>query len=231
MIESHTVLGLITARGSSKGVPRKNLMNLTGRTLIDWTIEPALRSRFIDRLIISSDDEEILAVARDTGCEVPFVRPAKLAEDDTPHAEVISHALAEIDEEYDYVVLLQPTSPLRRTEDIDACIELCHAKGAPSAVSVTKFDKNLHSIMEIDTEGKVRAILNGSSRPTRRQDTDTYILNGAVYVCRCDWWKRNESFLSRQTLAYIMPFERSIDIDSDFDFEIAEMLLSRDVHA
>jgi CMP-N,N'-diacetyllegionaminic acid synthase len=231
VIESLTVLGLITARGPSKGVPRKNLMNLGGRTLIEWTTAAAVRSRFIDRTIISSDDEEILTVARIAGCEVPFVRPAGLAADDTPHSEVISHALAHIDGDYDYLVLLQPTSPLRRTEDIDACIELCHSNGAPAAVSVTKFDKNLQSIMEIDTEGRVKATLNGSSRPIRRQDTDTYILNGAVYVCRCDWWKGNESFLSRQTLAYVMPYERSVDIDSSFDFEIAEMLLSRDMHA
>ena len=125
MINGGSVLGLITARGGSKGVPRKNMREVGGKSMIARTVEAALASRRIDRVVISSDDVEILDAARAAGCEVPFVRPGELASDESSHADVIDHALRSLDRRYDYLVLLQPTSPLRTAADIDGCLDLC----------------------------------------------------------------------------------------------------------
>nr|HPK54819.1 acylneuraminate cytidylyltransferase family protein [Smithellaceae bacterium] len=117
MIQGKTVLAIIPARGGSKGIPRKNITNLAGKPLIAWTIEEAKKSKYIDRLILSSEDNEIIQVAKEWGCEVPFIRPRELAEDDTLGIEPVLHALNTIKKKYDYVVLLQPTSPLRSVDD------------------------------------------------------------------------------------------------------------------
>ncbi len=222
MIGESTVLGMVTARGGSKGIPGKNLVKLAGKTLLARTIEAALGSKLIDRLVISSDEVEIVEVARAAGCEVPFVRPAELALDDTPHAAVINHALSALGESYDYFVLLQPTSPLRDSADIDACIERCHDMGAPAAVSVTKFDKNPGTIVAIDDDFRVRSLFGPAAPEVPRQNSSAFILNGAVYVCRCDWWADNQRFLCETTVAYVMPVERSIDIDTLADLWLAE---------
>lgn len=116
------ILAIIPARGGSKGVPRKNIRDLAGKPLIAWTIEEAKKSKYITRLILSSEDEEIIEAAKKYGCEVPFVRPIELAQDNTPGIEPVLHAIEKCPG-YDYVLLLQPTSPLRTVEDIDGCIE------------------------------------------------------------------------------------------------------------
>jgi CMP-N,N'-diacetyllegionaminic acid synthase len=113
MINGKTILGIIPARGGSKGIPRKNLIIFGGKPLMAWTIEAGLQSHYIDRLILSSEDEEIIAVAREWGCEVPFIRPAELSRDDTPGIEPVIHAIKTLKTSYDYIILLQPTSPLR----------------------------------------------------------------------------------------------------------------------
>src|SRR5271157_3678171 len=142
MIQNQSVLALIPARGGSKGVPRKNLREIAGKPLIAWAIEAGRQSRYIDRLILSSEDPEIMAQARSWGCEVPFVRPAELARDDTPGMEPVLHALTALPEEYDYVVVLQPTSPLRLAEDIDGCLETCLRQEAPACVTVAEVDQS-----------------------------------------------------------------------------------------
>ena len=222
MIGDSSIVGLVTARGGSKGIPGKNLVELAGKSLLARTIEAALGSKYVDRLVISSDDLEIVDAARAAGCEVPFVRPAELALDDTPHAAVINHALSALGESYDYFVLLQPTSPLRNSTDIDACIERCHDMKAPVAVSVTRFDKNPGSIVALHDGCRVRQLFDPLAPEIRRQDSKAFILNGAVYVCRCDWWRENQRFLCEHTVAYVMPVERSIDIDTLADLRLAE---------
>jgi len=117
MIDNNMVLGIISARGGSKGIPRKNIKLLAGKPLIAWTIEEAQKSQYLDRLILSSEDMEIISTAQSWGCEVPFIRPAELARDDTPGIDPVIHALHQLAEQYDYVMLLQPTSPLRTVED------------------------------------------------------------------------------------------------------------------
>ena len=134
MIDGRSVLAIIPARGGSKGVPRKNIRPLGGKPLIAWTIEAAHRSAWIDRLILSSEDQEIIDTACAWGCDVPFVRPAELARDCTPGIDPVLHALKQLPS-FDLVVLLQPTSPLRSAADIDRCIERCQRGGAPAAVT------------------------------------------------------------------------------------------------
>ena len=226
MIGGRSILAVITARGGSKGLPGKNIRPLAGKPLIAWTIEAAMRSRYIDRLIVSSEDEGIIAVARQWGCEVPFVRPAVLAEDHTPGVEPILHAVEAVPEPYDYVVLLQPTSPLRLTADIDGCIERCCELFAPACVSVTEPDKSPYWMYNLDEKGFLVPMTDLGYTSSRRQDLPrVYALNGAVYVAQTEWLKRRRSFLSPETAAFVMPRERAHDIDGELDLKICETLL------
>lgn len=153
MIDNKRVLAIIPARGGSKGVTRKNIRNLAGMPLIAWTIEEAKKSKYIDRLILSSEDNEIIETAKEYGCDIPFVRPVHLAEDTTSGIEPVLHALKEI-VGYDYVILLQPTSPLRIVEDIDGCIENLIETKSPACVSVTEPTNSPYWMYTVNSEGK-----------------------------------------------------------------------------
>lgn len=221
------VLALIPARGGSKGLPGKNVRELGGKPLIAWTIEAAQRARYVHRVVVSSDDEAIIAVARAWGAEVPFVRPAALAQDDTPSMDVVMHALEHI-AGVEWLVLLQPTSPLRTANDIDAALERCWQAGAPACVSVTPAATPPHWMFQLSDTGHLQALLPEDQRPQRRQDAPTwYALNGAVYVARIDWLRQMRTFFSRETVAYAMPPERSVDIDTALDWQLAACLLAQ----
>jgi CMP-N,N'-diacetyllegionaminic acid synthase len=226
MIEGKTVLGIIPARGGSKGLPRKNILNIAGKPLIAWTIEEARKSKYIDRVILSSEDEEIIQVAISWGCEVPFKRPKELAEDHSRTNEVISDVLIKLSTRYDYIVLLQPTSPLRTVEDIDGCIERCVKNRNNACVTVSETEKSPHWMYYLNSSDSMQPLLNSESANLSRQDLPkVYALNGAVYVAQCQWFIENKSFLTDETLAYIMPKERSVDIDTKLDFQIGNFLL------
>jgi CMP-N,N'-diacetyllegionaminic acid synthase len=225
MIHNKKVVGLITARGGSKGVPGKNIIELGGKPLIAWSIQTALQSRYIDRLILSSDDEDIISIAEDFGCEAPFRRPVELANDTASSVDVARHALTRLEEKFDYLVLLQPTSPFRLASDIDECLDLCLSRGAPAAVTVTKADKPPAWMFELDTEQYLQSVLPTPSTATRRQDLkEIYALNGAVFIVRIDGFRETNSFLPRGTVGKIMPIERSLDIDTAQDLFIARAL-------
>lgn len=226
MIQGKSVLAIIPARGGSKGVPRKNIRTLAGKPLIAWTIEEAKKSRYVDRLILSSDDPEIIRVAGAWGCEAPFVRPPELARDDTPGIDPVLHALRELPG-YDYVVLLQPTSPLRAVEDIDGALELCLAKNARACVSVTEPDKSPYWMFSRDNDGRLRPLIDTGEIAGRRQDLPkVYVINGAVYVAESGWLAESRSFLAKETVGYEMPKERSADIDTEQDLLCVEALFS-----
>jgi CMP-N,N'-diacetyllegionaminic acid synthase len=159
MINGKTILGIIPARGGSKGIPRKNLIIFGGKPLMAWTIEAGLQSHYIDRLILSSEDEEIIAVAREWGCEVPFIRPAELSRDDTPGIEPVIHAIKTLKTSYDYIILLQPTSPLRSAEDIDDCINYCIQAKAVSCVSVTVAQPSPYWMYTLDQQKKTATLV------------------------------------------------------------------------
>ena len=218
MIAGQRVLGVIPARGGSKRVPGKNVRKVRGKPLIAWAIEEAQKSRHIDRLVLSSDDPAIIEAAKACGCEVPFVRPAALAQDDTPGVAPVLHALAMLPG-YDLVVLLQATSPLRRAEDIDGCIERCAASNG-ACVSVAKVEKSPYWMYFLDERGCMVPILGGETAAR-----DVYILNGAVYVARTDWLKKTQTFVTPETLAYVMPAGRSLDVDTELDLKFFDALL------
>lgn len=225
MIDGATVLAIVPARGGSKGVPRKNVRPLGGRPLIAWTIAAARASRYIDRLILSSEDGEIMRVAAGLGCDVPFARPAALAADDTPGIAPVLHALEALPG-YEMVVLLQPTSPFRAAQDIDACIEACARGGAPACVSVAEPEQSPYWTFTLDGSRRLRPVIPGGVLPGRRQDLPAaYALNGAVYVARTDWLARNGEFITEETAGHVMPAVRSLDIDTELDLRIAEFML------
>lgn len=231
MIAGKRVLAIIPARGGSKGIPRKNIRDLVGKPLIAWSIEEAKKSTCIDRLILSSDDVEIIAVARQWGCDVPFVRPTEFAQDDTPGILPVLHAietLAAQGERYDYVILLQPTSPLRRVEDIDGCLRQCLEKSAPACVSVTEAEESPYWMFQINQKGGMTPLMKTVKPILRRQDAPpVYRLNGAVYVAQCDWLLQIQSFIHPDTIAFIMPPESSLDIDREIDFILAEYTMKQ----
>jgi N-acylneuraminate cytidylyltransferase len=220
VIGGRCVLGLIPARGGSKGVPGKNILPIRGRPLIQWTIEAARAARCVDRLVLSSDDPAIMAVAVGLGCEAPFTRPAQLATDEASSIDVVIDAIERLPG-YDIVVLLQPTSPLRNAQDIDGVVELLLASGAPACVSVRPAEDHPFWTFRLDEQGALsRFVAATAELPRRRQDLPpAWCLNGAVYAAHIQWLLRERSFLVPQTVGYRMPAERSLDIDTWADVE------------
>lgn len=226
MIQGGRVLGLIPARGGSKGIPQKNIVPLSNRPLITWTILAAQGSTYIDHLALSSDDDSIIDVARQHGCDVPFKRQASLSGDTAATMDVVLDALERLPG-FDWVVLLQTTSPLRTTEDIDGCIAAMVKANAPAAVSVRPAEDHPYLVFQRNAAGRLQHFAPppvGAS--LRRQDLPmAWVLNGAIYVARTDWLCSKRSFLSPDTLAYPMPPERSIDIDTPDDLTRAQSIM------
>lgn len=227
MINGNRVLGVIPARAGSKGLPGKNLKPLIGKPLLAWAIEQAKKSKYIDRLILSSEDPKIISVAREWGCEVPFLRPAELARDEIPAVDVVLHAIDAISENYRWVILLQPTSPLRLAKDIDACIEICANDNAPACASVTEVKEHPFWMFTIDKSNCLVPLIKQGSMPNCRQFLPKIcVLNGAVFVARSDWLRQNRTFFNADTRACFLPQERSLDIDTELDLKICEVLLN-----
>ncbi len=225
MINGKKILAIIPARGGSKGIPRKNIKMLAGKPLIAWTIEEAKKSKYIDRLILSSEDDEIISVAQEWGCEVPFVRPKELAQDETPGIEPVIHAINTLSEKYDYVCLLQPTSPLRKVEDIDGCISKCIEFEAPSCVSIVEVDKNPYWMYEIGKDEVLKPLF-ANNKATRRQDLPKiYALNGAVYVSSANEIINKRKFVTENTVSFEMAKKSSVDIDEIIDFKFSELII------
>jgi len=226
MYGKHKILAVIPARGGSKGVPRKNIRALNGKPLIAWTIEQASQSKYVDRVIVSSEDDEICQVAKQSGAEIPFVRPAELASDTASGVDVLCHAVENSGGDYDYVVLLQPTSPLRQSQDIDAAIERGVERGAASVVSVTEATKSPYWMYQMDGNGLLSQFVENVAA-NRQQLPQSYSVNGAVYVLEVATLLASRKILDEQTLGYVMPAERSYDIDTETDFLICEFLKTR----
>lgn len=221
---------LIPARGGSKGVCRKNIASLGGKPLICWTIDQALASR-AGSVMVSTDCEEIAAVARNAGAEVPFMRPPELATDEAGSFEVAEHALRWVGENDgaapEILVLLQPTSPFRSVEDIAASLKLLEESGAPAVISVCEARTHPWMIRRISSGGALEYFIEGSEGATRRQDFPTaYEINGAVYAIRTKVLLTQRTFQPKGTRAYVMPNERSLDIDSATDLRQAEWQLA-----
>jgi N-acylneuraminate cytidylyltransferase/CMP-N,N'-diacetyllegionaminic acid synthase len=228
MYKNKKILGLIPARGNSKGLAGKNTRPLSGKPLIYWSIKEAFRSRYLDRVIVSTDSCKIAALAKKYGAEVPFMRPGRLATDTAKCIDVIFHALdfmRKKGQRYDLILLLQPTSPLRSSLDIDKAVRLLFRKKAKAVVSVCQ---EPHSPLRSNTlprNGCMKNFLKPQAMNRNRQDLpDFYRLNGAVMLAFCGYLKEDRGFFGSRTYAYIMPQERSVDIDTKCDLKFAEFL-------
>ena len=223
-----SVLGLILARGGSKGIARKNIKNLCGKPLIAWSIEIAQNADSVEKVVVSTDDEEIAEIAQKYGAEVPFLRPAELAQDDTPSMAPVLHALEQLPK-FEMILLLQPTSPLRTTTDIDGIFKMCQERKAPAAVSICESSKHPNWMFSCSNDGKLSPFTDNPIA-MRRQDLDKiYTLNGSLYLAKTDWIQDNRSFLSPETVGYLMPPERSLDIDTMFEWSLVEFLMSKNL--
>lgn len=226
------ILGIIPARGGSKSIPKKNIRLLADKPLIAHTIEVAKECKMLNRTLVSTDSIEIADVATKYGCDVPFIRPKDLSSDDTPMVPVLQHAVSFIEEKdnihVDVVVLLDPTSPFRRVEDIEACIQKIECENADSVVTVCEVEHNPYFVMmELNGE-KLVPLIKSDKVITRRQDSpDVYRLNAAVYAIKRDVLMNENKIITDNTMAVIMPQELSAHIDHEIDFEFAEFLIEK----
>lgn len=221
------VLGVITARGGSKGVPRKNIRDLGGTPLIAHTVAAALGSALLTDVIVSTEDEEIAAAARAAGAQVPWMRPAELAQDKTPHLPVLQHALAAMEAAgaaYDYVLTLQPTSPFRSAEDIDEAVRIAAAHRPSSVVALVRIDEGHPTKAKRLDDGRVLPYFaeHPEVEGLRRQDlAPAFRRNGAIYLTRRDVLVAG-SIYGEDVRGFEMPMDRSVDINNLIDFAVAE---------
>lgn len=232
MIKQIKVLGLITARGGSKSIPHKNIKELHGKPLIAYTIEAAQKSKLLSHTIVSTDDGEIAELAKQYGADVPFLRPAEISKDESTSFEAVHHALTWLKENggetYDYVLILQPTSPLRIASDIDASIVIAAETGADSVMGMVELtDFSLKKLKKIE-DGIILPYGEAEGKfSSMRQHLDkVYKRNAAIYLTKVSCLLGNDLF-GKVSRAYIMPEERSVDINKPVDFELAEFFLKK----
>lgn len=231
MVKKMNIVSIIPARGGSKGVPRKNIKLLGRKPLISYAIKAALASKYIDRVIVSTDNEEIAEIAKKNKAEVPFIRPSELAQDTSTTLSVLQHAIQFLinEEQYtpDLIVLIQPTSPFVTYQDINSAIEKLIKKRTNSCVSFCEVSERPEWMFVLDRTDKIYSFLKKKSTKTRRQDLPkVFRLNGAVYVAKRDLIMKEGKIIDETNCsAILMPQERSVDIDKPVDFWIAEAIL------
>ena len=224
------ILTLVTARSGSKRIPGKNLKKLGGKPLINWTIDACKKSKYINEIIISSDDLKLLNLCKKQGCIVPFVRPKKLSTNNSSSFEVVKHAIENLNKEYEWLLLLQPTSPYRTSLDIDKSIQKGLSTNCNSLISLAETDKSHLMHLQINKKDEIKTILDLPLHKLNNINSQkmprTYIINGAIYFLKIKFLLKNKVFFDSNSSYYIMPKERSIDIDSNYDWLIAEALNS-----
>ena len=227
MFGKQKILALIPARGGSKGIKDKNIIPLAGKPLIAYSIEAAKKSKYIDSIVVTTDSEKIAEVAKRYGARVPFLRPAELAADTSKTIDAVLHAiktLKSMGENYDTLVLLQPTQPLRTTDDIGKAIELYYESGENGLVSISSVDDSPLLIRSIDEDGKLINLLSQNSTCRRQDMPNYYKVNGCIYINKIDEINENTSFNDNK-VPFIMDKEHSIDIDELSDLWMAECYL------
>lgn len=230
------VLAVIPARGGSKGVPRKNIRLVCGRPLIAYTIAHArAAAHLFHRIIVSTDDEEIACVARRYGADVPFMRPADLAQDQSPVIPMLQHAVRFVERQdralMDWICLLQPTEPFRTVSDLEECLALAVAGGCDSVISVVRVFATHPLLMKRIEDDRLLPFCGEEREGTRRQDLapPAYMRNGSVYLTRRDVLMEQGSIWGRTIRPYVMPLERSVSIDTELDLKLAEVLMSEEL--
>lgn len=227
------IIALITARGGSKTIPRKNIKMLAGKPLIAWTIEAALQSKSFSRVIVSTDDNEIAQISRKWGAEVPFMRPPSLAQDDSSHISVILHAMEWLSRNGvhpDYLMLLQPTSPLRTADDILSSIQIIKEKNARAVVGVCETPHHPNLSKRVLEDGTLDDFISSDISYLRRQVlSPAYVVNGAIYLSEWDSLIKEKTLIPDSTYPYVMSPERSLDIDSPWQFYLTECMLRKNM--
>ena len=221
-----SLLGLIPARGGSKRIPRKNVRPLCGKPLLQWSIDVALAAPSVDRVVVSTDDPEIAEIARAGGAEIPFLRPADLASDNASGIAPVLHALQQLPDVCD-VLLLQPTSPFRQVKDVEAIVDLHRQAGHDAVVSVTPSSKHPAWMYNLSRTQLLEPLMPSPNVPCRQQLPPAYLLNGSLYLASRSLLEAKHSYLTTDTVGYVMPAERSVDIDSQFDWIVAEAIAEK----
>ena len=224
-------LGVIPARAGSRSIAKKAVHPVGGRPLIAWTIDAARRAKVLDRVVVTTEDVEIARVSRDCGAEVPFMRPAELARDDVPNMEAAIHTLRWLDEHQsyrpEYLVLLQPTSPLRLPEDIEVPVKMARDEDLDAVVSVTPARQHPRLMRFVDEYGVATPYgWEIPELPRRQELTPVYAHNGAVFIVKASVLRSQRTYEPEGTRAYIMPPERSLDVDSPWDVHVADLILT-----
>ncbi len=228
---NHNFLAIITARAGSKRLLNKNSLDLAGKPLIAWTIDAAKKTKYISEVVVSTDSLEIKKTAEEFRATVPFMRPEHLSNDTASSFDVVEHCIefyqTQLNQSFDYIILLQPTSPLRTSADIENAIQLLNEKNADAVVSVCETEHSPLWSNTIDATLSLEHFLRDEVKNKRSQDLPTYYrLNGAIYICKTEeLLKQKTFFLKQKCFAYIMDKENSVDIDTALDLKMAEFLI------
>ncbi|WP_315121943.1 acylneuraminate cytidylyltransferase family protein [uncultured Clostridium sp.] len=228
MYKNKTFLAVIPARGGSKGIPKKNIIQVNDRPLIDYTITEVLKSKHIDRVIVSTDSQEIADISKKCGADVPFTRPNRLAKDESKTIDVIIDLLNKLsrqDENYDYLIILQPTQPLRKAFHIDEAIALMVDNKLQSLVSVNEVKENPVLMRTFNSGNELERVLKINSTLRRQEFPKYYKVNGAIYINKIDENLNLKTSLNDNKYAYIMDKKYDLDIDEPFDLEILKLKL------
>jgi CMP-N,N'-diacetyllegionaminic acid synthase len=224
------ILYIIPARGGSKGLPNKNIRLLDNKPMIAYSIIAAQNSHYKGKVVVSTDSEKIATISKEYGAEVPFMRPQELATDSAASIDVIFHAIDYYKERnihFDVVALLQPTSPLRISEDINKAIKKLLDKNAEAIVGVCESEHHPLWTNTLPIDGSMKNFLPESIKGLNRQQLPIYYrLNGAIFISTVDALYKQKTFIHLNTFSYIMPHERSVDIDNEMDFKLAKLLIS-----
>ena len=228
MYKDKRFLAIIPARAGSKGIKDKNIIDLCGKPLIAYSIESALKSKYIDRVIVSTDGEKIAKVAKEYGADVPFLRPDYLASDTAKTIDCMMHCIEELynlGDKYDYVVLLQPTQPLRESYHIDEAIELILKEDEEGLVSICKVKEHPILMRKLNENSRVENLLSISSTQRRQDFKEFYRVNGVIYINKINENLNLNTSLNDNKLAYIMDEKYSVDIDELLDVKIAKLMI------
>lgn len=233
MYNNKKFLAIIPARGGSKGLPRKNIKELNGKPLIAYSIEAAINSKIFDKIIVSTDDKEIAEVALKYGAEVPFVRPRELATDTADSMDVLFHTinfLKKNGEEYDYIMKLQPTSPLRTEKEILEATKLLFEKKAESIVSISECEHHPLWTNTLDSDKRLFNFIKEDIKHKNRQELPNYYqINGLIFLSEINNLLKTRDWYGEKSYAYICDNKKAIDIDNIIDFKLAEILLKNEV--
>ncbi|WP_110931104.1 acylneuraminate cytidylyltransferase family protein [Paenibacillus bouchesdurhonensis] len=229
-MSSLKTLAIITARGGSKGIPLKNIKLLNGVPMISYTIEAALKCHCIDEVLVSTDHDEIACISQTAGALVPFIRPKELSTDHAKSIDVVAHAIEYYERinscSIDHIILLQPTSPLRTAEDIDAAWRVYLEMSADSLQSVVEVNDHPYYLRKVKDGLLINYDSNDYKENLRRQDLDKiFRVNGAIYIARRDLIMNKKTFVGEKNAAYIMSKEKSVDVDDNLDFSLAELIV------